>query len=34
MAYLNQDSVKQLKAEIVASIRGTSHPSNLTVSVM
>jgi carboxypeptidase C (cathepsin A) len=33
MAYLNQDSAKQLKADIVSFIRTTAHPTNLTVSV-
>jgi carboxypeptidase C (cathepsin A) len=33
MAYLNQDSARQLKSDIVNFIRSTAHPSNLTVSV-
>jgi carboxypeptidase C (cathepsin A) len=33
MAYLNQESAKQLKADIAAFIRTTAHPSNVTVSL-
>jgi carboxypeptidase C (cathepsin A) len=33
MAYLNQDSAKQLKSDIVAFIRATAHPTGTTVSL-
>jgi carboxypeptidase C (cathepsin A) len=33
MAYLNQDSAKQLKSDIAAFIRVTAHPTGTTVSL-
>jgi hypothetical protein len=33
MAYLNQDSAKQLKSDIATFIRTTAHPSGTTVSL-
>jgi carboxypeptidase C (cathepsin A) len=33
MAYLNQDSAKQLKSDIAAFIRATAHPTGTTVSL-
>ena len=32
MAYLKQDSARQLKADIANFIRATAHPANTTVS--